>query len=102
MEVQSKCSLTAAWIDLSLALVGRKFSPYSVMILECNFADLWSCQAAVRAGFRGGNRSSFGRNAMRLLARLVSGIFKNILEMIVKCILQRLGARARDSDICQC
>jgi hypothetical protein len=41
-------------------------------------------------------------DAMRLLARLVSGIFKNILEMIVKCILQRLGARARDSDICQC
>jgi hypothetical protein len=36
------------------------------------------------------------------LARLVSGIFKNILDMIVKCILQRLGARARDSDICQC
>ena len=23
-------------------------------------------------------------------------------KMIVKCILQRLGARARDSDICQC
>ena len=41
-------------------------------------------------------------NAMRLLARLVSGIFKNILDMIVKCILQRLGARATDSDICQC
>lgn len=60
------------------------------MILECNFADLWSCQAAVRAGFRGGNRSSFGRNAMRLLARLVSGIFKNILDMIVKCIYRDL------------
>ena len=58
--------------------------------------------AVLRAGFRGGNRSSFGRDAMRLLARLVSGIFKNILDMIVKCILQRLGARARDSDICQC
>ena len=44
--------------------------------------------AVVRAGFRGGNC------ALLECDRLVSGIFKNILDIVVKCTLQRLEARS--------
>ena len=50
--------------------------------------------AVVRAGFRGGNC------ALLECDRLVSGIFKNILDIVVKWTLQRIEARfSEDSGI---
>ena len=49
--------------------------------------------AVVRAGFRGGNC------ALLECDRLVSGIFKNILDIVVKCTLQRIEVRSSEDSV---